>query len=82
MSYRSYFRNKLSKIVKYQNDDSFIKNYKENRTINLKNLRQYPLTRDTRFSDLAGQISEGSSTPRRYRPNSDEVYYDVEWFKR
>jgi len=22
------------------------------------------------------------TTPRRYRPNSDEVYYDVDWFKR
>ena len=84
MSFSSYFRKKLSNAVKIQDNINFIEKYRQ---INLHGKRsipprQYPLTRDTRLSDLAGRQGDDYTTPRRYRPNSDEVYYDVDWFKR
>ena len=84
MSFSSYFRKKLSNAVKIQDNSNFIEKYRQ---INLHGkrsipLRQYPLTRDTRLSDLAGRQGDDYTTPRRYRPGSDEVYFDVEWFKR
>lgn len=82
MKFVSYFRIKLSDIVKHQDEDIFIKNTYRSRTIKLGNTRQYPLTRDTRLSDLAGRLGDEYASPRRYRPQSDEVYYDIDWFKR
>lgn len=82
MSYASCYRMKLSEIVKYRDGDASIKNYHQNHALESKGPRRYPLTRDVRLSDLAGRRSSRDMAPRRYRPGSDEVYYDILWFKR
>ena len=84
MSFSSYFRKKLSNTVKDREDYDFIEKYRSIKLLEKKSCptRQYPLTRETRLSDLAGRQTGDYATPRRYRPGSDEVYFDVEWFKR
>lgn len=84
MSFSSYFREKLSNTVRNQENSNFIEKYRRINLYGKKQVsrRQYPLTRDIRLSDLAGRQGADYTTPRRYRPNSDEVYYDVDWFKR
>lgn len=84
MSFSSFFRQRLNQIIALRDEPNNLRKYRPQRKqFNKASLfRHYPLGRSQRLSDAAGRTYLEGTTPRRYRPNSSEVYYDVEWFSR
>jgi hypothetical protein len=84
MTFSSFFRQRLNQITKHIEEPNYIRKYRSQRRQHNQagQFRQYPLGRNERLSDMAGRTHEKGTAPRRYRPNSSEVYYDIDWFSR